>query len=86
MSNLEFSVKCHNCQGRVSGWYQNIHYSLSPERSIQEAQTLYLSCGCVVDFPNWQVDLKDGFCRISGITGDLFIEFADDEMILEEED
>jgi len=86
MSSDEFSVKCHNCNGEVSGWYQNIHYTLTAERSVQGAQTIYLSCGCSIDFPDWQVDVRTGLVRILDFTGNLFIEFEDDEMLLEEED
>lgn len=85
MSDTEFTVKCNNCNGEVNGWYQNIKYVLMPKTTVQAGQTIYLSCGCVVDFPDWQIDLNSGQCRIIDIYGKVFIEFMDEEMIMEDE-
>ena len=82
----EFSVKCNNCGGEVNSWYQNIHYSLTAQRAEQGVQTIYLSCGCVVDFPTWKIDLETGECKIINFAGKLFIEFMDDEMLMEDDD
>jgi hypothetical protein len=85
MSSQEFSVKCHNCGGEVTGFVQQINYTLTPRISVQGAQTIFLSCKCVVDFPDWQVDITTGECKIVDFAGRLYVEFQDDEMLLEEE-
>ncbi len=85
MSDTEFTVKCSNCNGEVNGWHQNIKYVLMPKTTVQAGQTIYLSCGCVVDFPNWQIDLNSGVCQIIDLYGKVFIEFIDEEMLMEEE-
>jgi len=82
----EFAVKCHNCSGVVSNYTQNIHYTLTKNIAIQGTQTIFLSCGCVVDYPDWQVNLNTGECKIVDYTGKLYIEFLDEEMILEDEE
>ena len=85
MSSDDFSVKCHSCDGAVTGWTQSIKYVLSPTAANQSTQTIYLSCGCVVDFPVWQIDLNSGQCKIEDFYGKLYIEFIDEEMLLEDE-
>lgn len=86
MTSDEVTVKCHNCSGQVNGWTQVINYTLTKYTAPQGAQTVNLSCGCVVDFPDWKVNLATGECRILDPMGNLFIEFIDEEMILEEDD
>jgi hypothetical protein len=86
MSNKEFSVKCHNCDREVNGYTQSIKYVLSSTAAIQESQTIELSCGCVIDFPDWQLNLNTGWCRIVDFTGNIFIEFLDEDLLLEDED
>lgn len=86
MSTTDFTVKCHNCGGEVSGWTQSIKYALEPKAAVQAGQTLYMSCGCVVDFPDWQIDLNSGNCRILDFYGRLFIEFVDEEMLMEDDE
>lgn len=85
MAEQEFSVKCHNCSGEINGYSQNIKYVLSSTGALQESQTIELSCGCTVDFPDWQLNLHTGLCRIVDFTGNLFIEFLDEELLLEED-
>lgn len=86
MSTTEFTVTCFNCSGEVNGWYQSIQYMLLPNVATQAGQTIYLSCGCVVDFPEWKIDLNTGQCEILDYTGKVFIKFLDEELLLEEED
>jgi hypothetical protein len=85
MSTSEFSVKCHSCNRQVYGWTQAIKYVLSPTAANQAIQIIHLSCGCVVDFPQWKIDLNSGKCKIEDFYGRLFIEFMDEEMLLEDE-
>lgn len=86
MSDTEFTVKCNNCSGEVNGWYQNIKYVLMPKTTVQAGQTIYLSCGCVADFPDWQIDLNSGVCKIVDVYGKVFIEFIDEEMLMEDDE
>lgn len=86
MSRADFSVDCYNCGGEVTGWTQSIKYVLFPNASSQAGQTIFLSCGCVVDFPDWQIDLDTGRCKIIGFSGQVFIEFMDEEMLKEDDE
>lgn len=86
MSTADYTVKCNNCGGKVNGWVQSIKYALEPETTVQAGQTIYLSCGCVVDFPDWQIDLNSGNCKIVDFYGREFIEFIDKEMLLEDDE
>lgn len=86
MSTPDFAVKCKNCNGEVNGWHQNVKYVLMPTTTVQAGQTIYLSCGCVVDFPDWQIDLNSGECRIVDCYGKVFIEFLDEEMLMEDDE
>lgn len=85
MSTTDFSVKCHNCGQSVSGWTQTIKYVLSPTAANQATQTIYLSCGCVVDYPEWKINLDTGECKIMNFAGKLFLEFIDEELLMEED-
>lgn len=86
MTSDEFSVRCHNCNGEVNGWTQIINYSLQPKVATQGSQTIKLNCGCTIDFPDWKVNLETGQCQIQDFMGNVFIEFIDEEMIMEEDD
>jgi hypothetical protein len=57
-----------------------------PDVAQQAGQVIELSCGCIVDFPDWQINLKTGQCRIVDFSGKLFIEFVDLELIMEDDD
>ncbi len=74
------------CGGEVSSYEQTLRYILSPTVAVQESQTIVLSCGCVVDFPEWKINLKTGDCRIEDFMENVFIEFRDIEMIMEEDE
>ncbi len=82
----EFSVPCCVCGGEVNSYEQTLRYILSPTEAVQESQTIVLSCGCTVDFPEWKINLKTGDCRIEDFAGNVFIEFRDIEMIMEEDE
>jgi hypothetical protein len=86
MTSDEFSVKCHNCNGEVSSYLQKIEYFLTPDIAHQAGQVIELSCGCVVDFPDWQLNMATGECKIVDFSGRLYIEFTDIELIMEEDD
>jgi hypothetical protein len=86
MSVQEFSVKCLNCNGEVNSFKQTLQYILSPKAAVQESQSIELSCGCVVDFPDWKINLETGDCRIQDFTGNVFIKFYDEELIMEDEE
>jgi hypothetical protein len=59
---------------------------MTPTTAVQGSQTIQLSCGCVVDFPDWKIDLDTGWCQIYNFAGIKFIEFLDEEMTLEEDE
>ena len=80
----EFSTTCNNCGREVNNFHQNIHYTLTAQRSEQGAETIYLSCGCIIDFPDWQINGKTGQCKLVDYSGTLFITFMDDEMLMED--
>ena len=82
----DFSVPCNVCGGEVHSYEQKLQYILTPDEAVQQSQTIELSCGCTVDFPDWQINLQTGECRIVNFAGTLFIEFRDIEMIMEEEE
>lgn len=82
----EFSVKCHGCGSEVNTYVNEIRYVLTETGAIQESQTIKLSCGCTVDFADWQLNLNTGEARIVDFAGNLFIEFYDEELIMEEDE
>jgi hypothetical protein len=86
MSAQDFSVKCHNCNGEVTGYLQKIQYLLSPTIAHQAGQVIELSCGCVVDFPDWKINLQTGECEIVDFSGRLYIKFIDIELIMEDDE
>jgi hypothetical protein len=86
MSTKDFSVLCKVCGKEVDGFIQNIRFILTEEESVQERESVALSCGCVVDFPDWQVNTVTGICSIHDFAGTMYIEFYDKEMLLFEGD
>jgi hypothetical protein len=86
MSVQEFSVKCYNCNGEVNSFKQTLQYILSPKAAVQESQSIELSCGCTIDFPDWKIDLNTGNCRIQDFAGNVFVKFYDEELIMIEDD
>jgi len=81
MTSPEFFVRCHVCSGEVYNWNQSISYTLTDKAAHQAGQTIYLSCGCVIDFPQWKIDLSTGMCTIEDYAGKIFINFYDEEFI-----
>lgn len=86
MNAENFSVPCKVCKGEVDSFNQNIRFILVPDEVIQEREELTLSCGCVIDFPDWQIDMTTGICRIYDFAGTLYFEFLDVQLIMEEDD
>jgi hypothetical protein len=84
--STNFSVTCNVCQGEVGGFSHNTRFILLPDEAIQEREEIILSCGCVINFPDWQIDTTHGICRVLDFAGTLFIEFVDIEVMMEEED
>jgi hypothetical protein len=82
----EFSVRCHNCNSEVNTYVNEIRYVLTENGAIQESQTIKLSCGCSIDFADWQLNLQTGQARIVDFTGKVFIEFFDEELLMEEDE
>jgi hypothetical protein len=83
---MEFSVMCQVCKKDVDSFSQNIRFILIPAGAIQERETIELSCGCIVDLPDWRIDVQSGTCQIYNFAETLYITFQDDEMIYEEGD
>lgn len=81
-----FSVRCNNCMGQVDSFSQQIKFLLLEEELAQQAETITLSCGCVIDFPDWQIDPYTGTCKIASFSGYVYIEFKDKEVLYEEDD
>jgi hypothetical protein len=81
-----FSVPCNICKGEVDSFNQNIRFILLPDEVVQEREEITLSCGCVINFPDWQIDTVHGICRIYDFSGTLFFEFQDVEVMNDEED
>jgi hypothetical protein len=86
MSTIDFSVPCKVCGREVDSFSQNIRFIMTPNGAIQERESVVISCGCVIDFPDWQINVQSGRCQIYNFSGQLYLDFYDEEMILEEED
>lgn len=56
---------------------------MTENEAVQEHEEIKLSCGCTIDFPEWQIDIKTGLCKIFNFAGVLFLEFIDDEVLME---
>jgi hypothetical protein len=86
MSVKNFSVQCCVCKGEVDSFNQNIRFILLPDEVIQEREEIILSCGCVINFPDWQIDVSQGICRIYDFAGILYVEFLDVEVMMDEDE
>lgn len=81
-----FSIMCQVCSGKVDSFTQSVKFILTDNLSIQEAETIQLSCGCTIDFPDWQIDVTTGICKIYNFANTLYIQFLDEDLLLEDED
>jgi hypothetical protein len=86
MATKEFSVMCQVCHKQVNSFTQVTKFILMPKEAVQELEIMELACGCAIDFPDWQIDMNSGVCRIYNFAGTLYISFLSEDMILEEED
>ncbi len=84
MSVENESLQCQVCQGKVDSLDQYVRFIIVPRQIVQERETVKLSCGCSIDFPDWQVNVKTGICQIYSLTGTLYLEFEDEEAIYED--
>jgi hypothetical protein len=83
--STNFSISCRVCNGEVDSFSQNVRFILVEDFAVQEQEVILTSCGCTIDFPEWQIDLKTGLCQIYNFAGTLYLEFTDLDMTLEEE-
>jgi hypothetical protein len=83
MTDETFSILCHVCGGKVNSFTQSARFILFPRLAAQEAEIIELSCGCTIDFPDWQIDIDTGLCRIYNYAGQLFLQFIDEEVLME---
>lgn len=74
------------CKGEVEGFTQKIGFIFQPDELVQLSEEMTLSCGCLIDFPDWQIDPVHGICRIYDFAGKLYIEFNDENMLMDEEE
>lgn len=81
------AIVCNNCSKEVNDYTQITKFILTDKGSQRAGDSVELSCGCVVDFPDYDLDLTNGLCIIRDeFTGQAFIEFYDEELITDEED
>jgi hypothetical protein len=83
---MEFSVVCQVCKSSVDSFTQSIRFLILPDSTVTERESIELSCGCTVDFPEWRIDMDSGICQIYNFAETLYITFYDEEMLNEEED
>jgi hypothetical protein len=86
MSTENFFVQCNVCKGEVDSFNQNMGFILLPDEAVQQSEQIILSCGCIIDFPDWQIDVVHGICRVYDFAGRLFFEFQDVEVMMEEDE
>jgi hypothetical protein len=83
MNHAQFQVICKVCQKEVNDFTQSIKFILVENGAQEVSQTMYLSCGCVVDFFDMDIDLNTGKCEVRDFAGKLYLEFYDEELIME---
>lgn len=83
MTDDTFSILCHVCGREVNSFTQSARYILVPNLAAQEGEMIQMSCGCVIDFPDWQIDISTGLCKIYNFAGTLFLQFIDEEVLME---
>jgi hypothetical protein len=86
MSNIDFSTWCKVCKKGVDSFSQSTRFILVADEAIKERESVTLSCGCAIDFPEWDIDLQTGICKISNFAGQVYLEFLDTELIDEGDD
>ncbi len=81
------AIICNNCGKEVNDYSQTTKFIITEKGSQRAGDIIELSCGCVVDFPDYDLDLKTGVIVIRDeLTDKAFIEFYDEEILTEDED
>lgn len=81
------TINCNNCGKEVNDYSQTTKFILTDKGSQRAGDLVELSCGCVVDFPDYDLDVVTGTIVIRDeFTGQAFIEFYDEEILMEDED
>lgn len=78
---------CQLCSTEVTGTTSTTQ-NIFTETGIQETFfTVALSCGCVIEFPEFEVDLKEGTQTLKdGFTGKAVLTYDDDEMLSDDDE
>lgn len=77
----DFTITCQVCSGEVNSFTQAVKFLIMENTAVQEYEVITLSCGCVVDFPDWRIDVSTGKCAIANYANTTYIEFYDEELI-----
>lgn len=77
-----FLPVCKLCDKEVSGSVSTTNNIFTEEGIEQTFFTITLSCGCVIDFPKFDVDVKLGTQTLKdGFTGQEVLTYLDADML-----
>lgn len=78
---------CKRCGNEVSSSKATIENIFVQGGTEETFNTVELSCGCVIQYPRYDVDVKEGNMTLrDGFTNDVILTWDDDEMYYDEED
>lgn len=73
---------CQLCNKEVTGSTATTQNIFAEGGMQQTFFTITLSCGCVVEYPAFDVDVKNGTQTLKdGFTGQVILTYDDDEML-----
>lgn len=76
---------CQKCKKQVSGTTSTTENIFTPEGIEQTFFTIKLSCGCIIDFPTFDIDMKKATQTLrDGFTNEPVLTYFDDELIDED--
>lgn len=78
---------CQRCNSEVTGSTSTVN-NIFVQGGIEEAlHTIELSCGCLINFPAYEIDVKAGTQTLKdGFTGEVILMYADDELVYDDDD
>lgn len=78
---------CQRCNSEVTGTSSTVENIFVQGGMEETFHVVTLSCGCVIEFPAFEVDCKKGTQTLKdGFTSEAILTYDDDELIYDDDD
>lgn len=78
--------QCQICKKEVESSTSTVKDIFTAQGRQQVLHSVLLSCGCVIDYPEFDVDMKNGTQTLKDFTGQPVITYYDEDYMLGDDD